>query len=182
MPAEKTNEELWEVISELLAEAGARRVIARYMFLCDVPYPVHGGTLEDRIEAIGDCFTEDAVWEGVGGAHAATFGRMEGREAIKGHMRRFYAEVNVTQNFNTHYVCLGQVWATEDGAEGIWPQFQPWIYEDGTSLIRSSRVRVRFREVGGEWKISHYCTENLFIADLPNNWTKSQIDKVLLTR
>lgn len=182
MALEETVQQLQQQVKELRAEAGSQRVLSEYMYLCDTPFPLYEQSLEERVAAIGDCFTEDAIWEGVGGAHATQFGRMVGKAAIADHMRRFYGTNHANQTFNTHYVCVGQVWATADGAEGIWPQFQPWIYSDGTSLIRSSRVRVTFRETPDGWKISHYRTENLFIADLPSNWTKSQIEKAHLVK
>ena len=167
-------------VSELKAEAEARKQLGRYMFLCDSPLPEAGMAPENRAAAIGDLFTDDAIWEGVGGTHGAQFGQHIGPAAIAAHMGRFYAARDPRQVFNTHYVCSEQVWATAEGAEGQWVQFQPWIYDDGTALIRSSRLHVRFRETEKGWKISHYRTESLFIADLPSNWTKSQIDQSVL--
>jgi hypothetical protein len=65
--------------------------------------------------------------------------------------------------------------ATADDAEGTWVQFQPWVFDDGTSMLRSSRLHVRFRGTEKGWRIAHYRTENLFIADLPDGWAKSMI-------
>jgi hypothetical protein len=59
-------------------------------------------------------------------------------------------------------------------------QFQPWIFDDGTSVLRSSRLRVRFRETVQGWRIAHYRTENLFVADLPLAWTTSLITNPVL--
>lgn len=176
MSLEQAVETLQREVRALRAEAEARRVVAQYMYLCDSPYPVFGGTVEERARAISEQFAEDAIWEGVGGAHANQFGRKVGRQAVYEHMLNFYGNVHKDQVFNTHYVCIGQVWSTADGVEGIWPQFQPWIYADGTSLLRSSRVHVKFRETAEGMKIAHYRTENLFIADMLSNWTKSQIE------
>jgi hypothetical protein len=102
---------------------------------------------EARAQAIGDLFTPDAIWEGVGGAHGKQFGQHHGPAEIAAHMGRFYAAENPRQIFNTHYLCSEQLWSdSPDTAEGQWVQFQPWIYDDGSSLIRSSRLHVRFRE------------------------------------
>lgn len=172
--------QLQREVAALRAEAEARRLLGRYMFLCDTPLPEGEMTAEARAAAIGDLFAEDAIWEGVGGAHGAQFGRHIGPAGIAAHMTRFYAARDPRQVFNTHYVCSEQVWATEDGAEGNWVQFQPWIHDDGASILRSSRLHVSFRPTGSGWKIARYRTENLFIADLPDNWTKSLIAQSVL--
>lgn len=182
MSIEEAVSQLQRQVRELKAEADCRRVLARYMFVCDVPYPLYEKTLDERLAEIGACFTEDAIWEGVGGAHANQFGRKVGRQAIVDHMRNFYGEVQATMVYNTHYVSMGQLYYSDDGVEGIWPQIQPWIYEDGSSLLRSSRVRVNFRETDDGWKMSHYRTESLFIADLPANWPKSRIERAHLMK
>jgi len=172
--------QLQQEVAELRAEAAARRVLGRYMFLCDSPNPAGEMTPEERGRAIADLFTVDGIWEGVGGAHGAQFGRNVGREAIAAHMRGFYAAKDPQQVFNTHYVCSEQVRATADGAEGQWVQFQPWINDRGEAVLRSSRLHVEFRSTGEGWKIARYRTENIFIADLPANWPKSLIAQSIL--
>ncbi|MBB3084419.1 nuclear transport factor 2 family protein [Geodermatophilus sabuli] len=172
-----TIEQLTREVRQLRAEAEARRLLGRYMSLCDSPLPEPGLSDEERARAIGALFTEDGVWEGVGGTHGAQFGRHVGPEAITAHMAGFYAARNPRQVFNTHYLCSEQLWATPEGAEGHWVQFQPWIYDDGHSLIRSSRLHVRFRPTGAGWRISHYRTENLFIGDLPDRWWTTHLER-----
>lgn len=167
-------------VDALTAEAQARRLLGRYMFLCDVPLPEAGLSPEQRAEAIAALFTEDAIWEGVGGTHGAQFGRHVGPKEIAAHFGRFYAARDPQQIFNTHYVCTEQVWATPDGAEGQWVQFQPWIDDAGKSIIRSSRLHILFRPTEDGWKIARYRTESLFIADLPDNWTKTRIGQSVL--
>ncbi len=180
-------EELRDMIAELRrdvetlkAEAEARRLLGRYMFLCDVPNPEYGMQPEKRAAAIGGLFAEDGIWEGVGGTHGAQFGRHVGPAGVAAHMGRFYAATDPRQVFNTHYVCTEQVRATPEGAEGRWVQFQPWIDDRGESVIRSSRLHVKFRKTDKGWKIARYRTENLFIGDLPANWTKSRIEEAVL--
>lgn len=163
-------------LNALKAESEARRLLARYMYLCDSPLPEYGMSDEDRVQAIGGLFTEDAIWEGVGGTHGAQFGQHIGPSQISAHMGRFYGARDPRQIFNTHYLCSEQLRATPEGAEGNWVQFQPWIYDDGSSVIRSSRLHVRFRPTAAGWKISRYRTESLFVGKLPNAWTSTQID------
>jgi hypothetical protein len=167
-------------VGVLRAEASARRLLGRYMFLCDAPLPQYGMSESQRAEAIAELFDEDAIWEGVGGAHGAQFGRKVGPEAIAEHMSAFFGVENPRLVFNTHYLSTECLVATPTTAEGTWVQFQPWIYEDGTSLLRSSRLHVQFRDTESGWRIAHYRTESLFIADLPDAWTKSLIGESVL--
>lgn len=176
----ETVDQLVREVRALKAEAEARRLLGRYMFLCDTPLPEFGMSEQDRARAIGDLFTEDAVWEGVGGTHGAQFGRQVGPDEIAAHMLRFHLVPDPKRVFNTHYVCTEQVRATPDGAEGQWVQFQPWIYDDGQSVIRSSRLHVRFRPTGSGWRISGYRTESLVVGTLPNGWTQSRIESAVL--
>jgi hypothetical protein len=168
-------------VCRLRSENAIRQVLNRYMFLCDVPLPEFDMSEEDRATAISELFTPDAIWEGVGGAHGQQFGQHRGQAEIRAHFLRFYTAQEPRQIFNTHYVCSEQITLGSEGAEGRWVQFQPWIFEDGRSLLRSSRLQVFFRETDLGWKISRYRTENLFIADLPNNWTSTHIEKSFLT-
>ena len=164
----------------LEGEAQVRRVLGRYMFLCDAPLAEPHLSHEDRAGALGALFTADAVWEGVGAAHGAKFGRHVGPAAIARHLRQFFEARDPEQVFNTHYLCSEQIFAEEDTAEGRWVQFQPWIFDDGTTMLRSSRLQVRFRLTEAGWKISHYRTENLFVADLPPDWAQTRIARSVL--
>lgn len=162
-------------VRTLRAESEARRLLGRYMFLCDAPLPDARMSAEERATAIGELFAADAVWEGVGGTHGAQFGRKIGPDAIAAHMAGFFGARDPALVFNTHYLCTESLTATADSAEGTWVQFQPWVFDDGTSVLRSSRLHVGFRVTGRGWRISRYRTENLFIADLPTDWAKSLI-------
>jgi hypothetical protein len=58
------------------AEQAVRRVMTRYMRLCDQPdngFP---------IAELGALFTTDAIWEGGGSTYGAAFGQHKGRDAI----------------------------------------------------------------------------------------------------
>lgn len=172
--------ELVREVAALRAEAEARRLLARYMFLCDSPLPEPGMDDEQRARAIGELFTDDAVWEGVGATQNQAFGKHLGGDAVAAHMLRFYTAENPKQVFNTHYLTAEQLRATPDGAEGNWVQFQPWMYDDGTSQLRSSRLHVRFRPTDAGWRICGYRTENLFVAPLPDHWWGTRIEQSVL--
>lgn len=167
-------------VKVLRAESAARKLLGRYMFLCDAPLPEYQMSDDQRGAAIAALFCEDAIWEGVGGTHGAQFGRKVGPAAIAEHMAGFFGVDNPRLVFNTHYLCSECLVAEPDSAEGTWVQFQPWIYHDGTAVLRSSRLHVRFRETSEGWRISHYRTENLFVADLPTGWPTSLIANSVL--
>jgi hypothetical protein len=176
---EQTLTELTEQLRVLQAESAARRLLGRYMFLCDAPMPTHEMSERERAQAIGELFTEDAVWEGVGAAHSARFGRKVGPHAIADHMAEFFT-ASPKLTFNTHYLCSECLTATQSAAEGTWVQFQPWVHDDGRSVLRSSRLHVAFRLTAQGWRIARYRTENLFIADLPADWASSLITTSVL--
>jgi hypothetical protein len=171
---------LTEEVAVLRAESEARQLLGRYMFLCDAPLPDVRMSEAQRAKAIGELFSDDAVWEGVGGTHGAQFGSKVGPAAIAAHMAGFFGVRDPALTFNTHYLCTERLSATSGSAEGAWVQFQPWVFDDGTSMLRSSRLHVRFRDTEKGWRIAHYRTENLFIADLPEGWAKSMISSAEL--
>jgi hypothetical protein len=43
---------------------------------------------------------------------------------------------------------------------------QPWLFSDGKSLLRSSRLNNSFRKTDSGWKITRTRTENVFVAPL----------------
>ncbi|QHC35991.1 nuclear transport factor 2 family protein [Komagataeibacter xylinus] len=161
-------------VAALRAESDIRRLISRYAFLCDTPLP--DPTLPDddaRVEAIVDLYAPDAVWEGVGEYYDNQFGQVQGHDGIRAHFRKFWARRNPSLVLNCHYMTSEQIHVHGDEADGQWVHFQPWIFSDGTSVLRSSRLNNRFRMVDGVWKIARYRTENVFIAPLPQGWAES---------
>ena len=161
------------VFRRLAAESDIRRLISRYMRLCDVPVPDAGLSEEQRVLAVAALFCEDGVWEGVGEHYENQFGRLQGRTEIAGHFRKFFSSQDPRLVLNCHYLTTENIEVRGEVAEGLWVQFQPWIYEDGSSLLRSSRLRCRFRSTAGLWQIAHYRTENVFIAPLPPGWAST---------
>ncbi|QEO17813.1 nuclear transport factor 2 family protein [Acetobacter vaccinii] len=159
----------------LEAEADIRRIQARYMFLCDTPCPEHGITDDAmRIDRIMDLYTEDAIWEGVGEYYNNQFGRCEGKAAIRTHFQAFWGEKrDPALLLNAHYLTSEQIHVHGDEADGQWIHCQPWIFSDGRSLLRSSRLNNLFRRENGVWKIVRTRTENVFVAPLSAGWAES---------
>lgn len=172
MTSDATVAALTRRIEELEAEAEIRRLQARYMFLCDTPNPEFG-VRDDahRIDLIMELYSEDAVWEGVGEYYDGQFGRAEGAAAIREHFERFWSqERDPALVLNAHYLTSEQIHVDGHEATGQWIHLQPWIFSDGRSLLRSSRLNNAFRKVSGTWKITRTRTENVFVAPLAPGW------------
>lgn len=171
MTVEQTIAALTRRVAVLEAEAEIRRVQARYMFLCDTPCPEFG-VRDDRhrIDLIMDLYTEDAVWEGVGEFYEGQFGRAEGAEAIRRHFEAFWGERDPALVLNVHYLTSEQLQVDGEVASGQWVHMQPWLFADGTGVLRSSRLNNTFRAVGDTWKITRTRTENVLVAPLPPRW------------
>lgn len=175
MGADETIAALAKRVETLEAEADIRRLQARYMWLCDTPNPEFGVTGDAaRIELILDLYSEDAVWEGVGEYYTNQFGRMEGKDALRRHFQSFWGEKqDPALLLNAHYLTSEQIHVDGDTAEGQWIHMQPWLFSDGKSLLRSSRLNNAFRKENGVWKITRTRTENVFVAPLPNNFAEA---------
>jgi ketosteroid isomerase-like protein len=172
MTVEETIAALARRVAVLEAEAEIRRVQARYMFLCDTPCP-EPDVRDDRrrIDLIMDLYTEDAVWEGVGEYYDGQFGRAEGAEAIRRHFEAFWdSERDPALVLNVHYLTSEQLHVDGDRADGQWVHVQPWLFADGTGVLRSSRLNNSFRAVGDTWKITRTRTENVLVGPLPPSW------------
>lgn len=161
----------------LEAEADIRRLEARYMFLCDTPCPEFGVENDaQRIEKILELYTEDAVWEGVGEYYNNQFGRVEGKAALRKHFQSFWGKrQDPLLLLNAHYLTSEQIHVHDNGttADAQWIHMQPWLFSDGKSLLRSSRLNNLFRKVDGVWKITRTRTENVFVAPLQSGWIES---------
>jgi ketosteroid isomerase-like protein len=171
-------------IEVLEAEADIRRIQARYMFLCDTPCPEFG-VRDDahRIDLIMELYTEDAVWEGVGEYYDDQFGRAVGHAEIRRHFEGFWGKKQDPELLlNAHYLTSEQIHVDGDEADGQWIHMQPWLFSDGTALLRSSRLNNAFRKTDGVWRITRTRTENVFVSPLPENFAESFPSKSVLMR
>lgn len=178
-------QDLQQRVSVLEAEADVRRIQARYMFLCDTPCPEPVADDAERIEKILDLYAEDAIWEGVGSYYNGQFGRAEGKAAIRAHFQNFWGQKkDPALLLNVHYLTSEQIHVHADGlsADGQWVHMQPWIFSDGKSLLRSSRLNNLFKKVDGIWKIARTRTENVFVAPLNAGWAESIPEVSVLMR
>lgn len=169
-------------IEVLEAEAEIRRVQARYMFLCDTPCPEFGVADDtERIDAIMALYAEDAVWEGVGEYYDGQFGRARGHAAIRRHFEQFWSpDRRPRLVLNAHYLTSEQIHVAGPQADGQWIHMQPWLFDDGSAILRSSRLNNSFRRVGRRWLITRTRTENVFVADLPDGFAGSHPTRSVL--
>lgn len=181
---ESTIAALTRRIEVLEAEADIRRIQARYMFLCDSPCPEFAVRDDaERIDAIMELYASDAVWEGVGEHYDGQFGRAEGHAAIRAHFERFWSrERDPALLLNAHYLTSEQIHVSGDQATGLWIHVQPWLFADGSGLLRSSRLNNAFRREPEGWKITRTRTENVFIAPLPDRFASDHPTASVLLR
>ncbi|MES2259372.1 MAG: nuclear transport factor 2 family protein [Pseudomonadota bacterium] len=161
--SERTMQALASRLRHLEAAAAARNTLARYMALCDQPCGDTG------FPQLGDLFTEDAIWEGVGRRYAATFGRQAGRAAIVTFLNGYLAP---SPHFlrNLHFLTSDQVDVAADGARvrGRWLMLQVSTYGSGTAEAISARLDIDFIQAAdGRWLIAHFRTERLDCAPWP---------------
>lgn len=171
-------------VETLEAEADVRRLQARYLFLCDTPCP-EPGVRDDahRVDLIMELYTEDAVWEGVGEYYDGQFGRAEGAAAVRRHFEAFWdGRRDPALLLNAHYLTAEQIHVDGDEATGQWIHMQPWLFSDGSALLRSSRLNNAFRKDDGRWRITRTRTENVFVAPLPDRFAAAHPSASVLMR
>lgn len=153
------NEALLQRLATLEGESAVRRLMARYMDLCDVPRAaVH-------ISDLAQLFTEDAIWEGIGSQTAQTFGQHRGREAVAAFVGGYLPPSDHFQ-LNLHYLTSESILVDGERAQGQWIMQQISTYADGRNELFGTRLNIDFRCVDGTWLIAHFRTQRLFSTDL----------------
>lgn len=133
--------------------------LTRYLQLCDVPVPA-------GVEAeLGDLFTDDATWEGVGARYSEKFGRTEGRQAIVETVSSYLPPSSHFQE-NVHLLFPGNIELDDATARGSWLMQQLSRYESGAAEVMVARLDVTFRIDAGRALIRRFRTEQLFSAPL----------------
>ncbi|AWY44046.1 nuclear transport factor 2 family protein [Pseudomonas putida] len=153
------NEALLQRLATLEGESAVRRLMARYMDLCDVPRAaVH-------VSQLAQLFTEDAIWEGLGTQTAQTFGQHRGREAVAAFVGG-YLPPSDHFSLNLHYLTSESIVVDGNAAQGQWIMQQISTYADQRSELFGTRLNIDFRCVDGTWLIAHFRTQRLFNTDL----------------
>lgn len=145
---------LAERISGLEAESAVRRVLHRYMALCDVPGPA------DRLPALAQLFCREAIWQGVGSRYALKFGCIKGRESIVS-MLAGYLPPNPHFQFNAHFLAGEQITIEGFKASGRWLMQQLARYDSGQGEAIVAALGLEFLWEDGAWRIASFTTERL---------------------
>ena len=153
------NEALLQRLATLEGESQVRRLMARYMDLCDVPRaPTH-------VRDLAALFCVDAIWEGIGSQTVQTFGQHQGREAIAAFVGG-YLPPSEHFRLNLHYLTSESIVVDGSMAQGQWIMQQISTYDDGRSELFGTRLNIDFRCVDGVWLIAHFRTQRLFNTGL----------------
>ncbi len=143
----------------LESERIIRNVLARYMKLCD--QPCH----DQNAPQLGDLFTSDAIWEGIGVLYTQTFGRQVGRENIAAFLGTYLAPSTHFKS-NVHFLTSDAITVNGEKAYGEWVMIQVSTYEDDRSEFIAARLSIDFHQQGDNWLMSHFRTQRLFCFPL----------------
>ena len=153
------NEALLQRLQTLEGESQVRRVMARYMDLCDVPRAA------THVHELAELFCIDAIWEGIGTQTAQTFGQHQGRDAVAAFVGG-YLPPSDHFRLNLHYLTSESIVVDGSMAQGQWIMQQISTYADGHSELFGTRLNIDFRCVDGVWLIAHFRTQRLFNTGL----------------
>ncbi|WP_247255064.1 nuclear transport factor 2 family protein [Pseudomonas moorei] len=153
------DEALLQRLATLEGESAVRRLMARYMDLCDVPRAV------TQVSELARLFAVDAIWEGIGSVTAQTFGQHQGREAVAAFVGG-YLPPSDHFRLNLHYLTSESILVDGGTAQGQWIMQQISTYADGRSELFGTRLNIDFRCVDGVWLIAHFRTQRLFNREL----------------
>lgn len=153
------NEALLQRLATLEGESQVRRLMARYMDLCDVPRAL------THVSELARLFCIDAIWEGVGSQTAQTFGQHRGRDAVAAFVGG-YLPPSDHFSLNLHYLTSESIVVDGYTAKGQWIMQQVSTYADGRSELFGTRLNIDFRCVDGAWLIAHFRTQRLFNTEL----------------
>lgn len=138
----------------LEAITAVRRLAHEYMACCDVPGPANFA------ERLGQLFTADAVWEGIGERYVSKFGRLQGREQVLA-MLLDYLPPHPHFHTNGHFLSGERIQVEGEAAEGEWLMQQVSRYDTGSSELIMARIRMQMRRQQGRWLIAYFSTERL---------------------
>ncbi|MEL7156452.1 MAG: nuclear transport factor 2 family protein [Actinomycetota bacterium] len=134
-----------------------RQLKARYCDRCDDGYDPDG---------IAELFTADGVWDG-----GRTFGRREGRDAIRKHFEGASERVAIAR----HQVMNPIIDVDGDTATGQWLLFQPCTDAsiDGAVWLAAT-YHDTYRRVAGAWYFSSTTIDVAFFSPYEKGWAKQR--------
>ena len=148
-------EQMIERLNKLEATNIVRNMINRYMQICD------DLSASTDLDELMNLFAEDAIWEGIGTRYQASFGRHEGRDKIAA-MFRGYMQQDAHFVMNAHFLSSEQIYVEHDLATAHWLMLQTSTFRDQRAHLNAAKLSVEYqRQADGQWKISHFQTENI---------------------
>ena len=167
MSDRKTLRRLETRLARFEAEHAIRACMNRYMVLCDAL------DAASPLDELAGLFTKDAIWEGVGDKYRDTFGRIEGRAAIRAMFARYMTEP-AHFALNVHFLTSELISVAPDGsARGSWVMLQTSTFASGASHLNAARLSVDFSRSKGVWRMARFRTENLFSRPV-DAWNKAE--------
>jgi uncharacterized protein (TIGR02246 family) len=130
-----------------------RRLKASYADACDRGYDA---------DTLASLFAEDAVWDG------GTFGRYEGREAI----RQFFQGVSSDIPFAMHYMVNPIIEVDGDTATGKWHLFQTCTFAGNQAIFGAARYDEEYRRIDGKWLFWRLALNSSFWTPYEEGWAK----------
>jgi len=143
-------------LQQLEDQQAVRVCISDYMHLCD------SLSSQQTAESIGELFTADACWEGIGLPYAARLGVHQGRKAIVEMMQRY---VHQPAHFamNAHFLCSESIEHEQNGRwRGRWLMLQTSAFSAGGAHLNAAEIIVWFVREGPTVRMAHFTTRNLF--------------------
>jgi len=155
-------------LEALEAEGEIRKVVARYMEICD--------HLDENapMDELGELFAKDAVWQGKKPKYAKDFGRHEGRDAIVKFLDTYRAPLPHFTS-NVHFLTTEQITVKGQSAKGEWVMLQTPTFHEGSSYMLAARLYMDFIHEEGRWRISQFATENLFSKPIEGVWQEDTV-------
>ena len=156
-------------IADLEAESQIRRLRASLLCLYESGSPRWLADHPARIEEVLRHHTADAVWEGDGAYYGRPYFRAVGHSAIRRHFQATFGPDRQRQPLIvSNHVGAEQLHidSAHNSAEARWVQVEPWIFADGSCLLRSSRIQLDFVHECGIWKIARTSAEPVFTLAL----------------
>lgn len=143
-------------LQQLEDQQAVRVCISNYMRLCD--------DLNDpeNAQAIGELFTEDARWEGVGHPYATRLGVHQGRAAIVMMMQR-YVRQPAHFAMNAHFLCSEAISHEQpERLRGRWLMLQTSAFSAGGAHLNAAEIIAWFVREGVAMRMAHFTTRSLF--------------------
>ncbi|MEM7542290.1 MAG: nuclear transport factor 2 family protein [Pseudomonadota bacterium] len=153
-------------VAALEAESAIRRLVARYMAICDDLTP------ETDLTELASLFASGAVWEGAGDKYRDTFGEHQGRDAIVAFLSS-YCSPQAHFASNVHFLTSESLQVDGDGARGTWVMLQTPTFSNTESFVLAARLNLGFTFEQGAWRIVRFATTNLFGRPIAGGWHSS---------